>query len=302
MTSSGMINEFNLAEEKYSSGTSKDFNLAEEKYSSGTILSNILSNDASELKQSIDNYMETKLIEFQNIMKMKVDSFITGKLNNFYNKPFEGYDKILFDTDGKKIIQQCNFRARLDINECPTMKITTYQWYPLSENNNCFIINHTKRDPNGNLGNILTDKIYIFNTYYIYIEGYSDGIIRQPEVINHNLSLDCLFSIKHFQANNIKSGFGLYKLKPEYFNKNCSHFEEICKKEYNEIEKQKNQLNILINDNLSKKEYYDSLENKIKELEFQKQQIEEKLEKIEEELEKIKDGEKKVELDKQKIE
>ncbi len=70
--------------------------------SSSTILSNILSNDAIELKQSIDNYMETKLNEFQNIMKMKVDSFITGKLNNFYNKPFEGYDKILFNTDGKK--------------------------------------------------------------------------------------------------------------------------------------------------------------------------------------------------------
>ena len=88
MTSLGMIN---------------DFNLAEEYFSSGTILSNILSNDANELKQSIDNYMETKLIEFQNIMKMKVDSFITGKLNNFYNKPFEGYDKILFDIDGKSI-------------------------------------------------------------------------------------------------------------------------------------------------------------------------------------------------------
>ena len=47
-----------------SSGTSKEFNLADEKISSGTILSNILSNDANELKQSIDNYMETKLNEF----------------------------------------------------------------------------------------------------------------------------------------------------------------------------------------------------------------------------------------------
>ena len=116
-----------------------------------------------------------------------------------------------------------------------------------------------------------------------------------------NLSLDCLFSIKHFQINNIKSGIDLYRKNPEYFNKK-NYLEEICKKEYNEIKKQKNQLNILINDNLSKQEYYDSLENKIKELEFQKQQLEEKLEKIEEELEKIKDGEKKVELDKQKIE
>lgn len=274
-----------------SSSTSNEFNLADEKKSSGTILSNILSNDANELKQSIDNYMETKLTEFQNIMKMKVDSFITGKLNNFYNKPFEGHEKILFDTDGKKIIQQCNFCARLDINQCPTMKITNYQWYPLSENNNCFIISHTRNNGNSNT----TDTIYIFNTYIIYIEGHSDGIMRRPEVFYHNLSMDCLFSIKHFQSYNIKSGIGLYRSKQEYFNKNCSYFEEICKKEYNEIEKQKNQINILIDANLSKQEYYASLENKNKELEFQKQQLEE-------ELEKIKDGEKKVELDKQKIE
>lgn len=268
-----------------SSGTLKEFNLAEEKNSSGTILSNILSNEANELKQSIDNYMETKLNEFQNIMKMKVGSFITDKLNNFYNKPFEGHDKVLFDTDGKNIIQKCNVCARLDINQCPTMKITNYQWYPLLENNNCFIISHTRNNYNGNT----TDTIYIFNTYIIYIEGHSDGIMRRPEVFYHNLSMDCLFSIKHFQSYNIKSGIGLYRSNPEYFNKNCSHFEEICKKEYNEIEKQKNQLQVLIDANLSKQEYYTSLENKIKELER--------------ELIKLKDqDEKNIEIEKQKIE
>ena len=196
----------------------------------------------------------------------------------------------------KVFIQQCNSYARIDL--CNGAQKSQYPWYPLTENNKCFqlVCNETI------WSNTIIYAVYIFNTYIIKVEDRSNGTFERPKIIYHELSLDCLFCVKYFQADKIFSGIDLYRKNPEYFNKNCSHFEEICKKEYNEIEKQKNQLNILINDNLSKQEYYDSLENKIKELEFQKQQLEEKLEKIEEELEKIKDGEKKVELDKQKIE
>ena len=268
-----------------SSSTSKEFNLADEKISSSTILSNILSNDVNELKQSIDNNMETKLNEFQNIMKMKVGSFITDKLNNFYNKPFEGYDKNLFDTDCSMMIQGFNNHARSEINKSPNLKTTLYKWYPLLENNKCFQLYYNKSPSS-------SDIIYVFNTYIVYIQG---GISHIPEVLNHNLSMDCLFSIKYFQINNIKSGIDLYRKNPEYFNKK-NYFEEICKKEYNEIEKQKNQLNILIDANLSKQEYYASLENKNKELEFQKQQLEEELVKLKDQ------DEKNIEIEKQKIE
>jgi len=271
-----------------SSGTSKEFNIADEKISSGSILSNILSNDANELKLSIDNYMETKLNEFQNIMKMKVGSFITDKLNDFYNKSFEGHDKVLFDSDGKDIIRQCNSYAQVEL--CNGAYKSNFQWYPLSsENNKCFILScHNKHDI------YIYDTIYIFNKYIIYVEGRKDGVFTRPQLNNHNLSSECLFSIKHFQAGNF--GIGFYRSNPEYFNKNFSHFEEICKKEYDEIEKQKNKLQVLIDANLSKQEYYTSLENKIKELEIQNQELERELIKLKDQ------DEKNIEIEKQKIE
>jgi len=250
MTSLGMLKEFNL-----------------------TTLSNILSTDTCELKQS----METKLNEFQNI--------ISGKLNNLYYKSIEGHDKILFDTDGKDIIRQCNSYAKVELCNNGAFK-KDFQWYPLSfENNKCFTLScHNKYD------NYINDHIFIFNTFIIYIEGRKDGVFTRPQILNHNLSIECLFSIKYFQANIIRSGIGLYRSKPEYFNKNYSYFEEICKKEY------ENQLQAVIDTNLSKQEYYISLENKIKELKIKNQELES-------ELVKLKDGEKKnIEIEKQKIE
>jgi hypothetical protein len=63
--------------------------------SSSIILSNILATESCELKNTIDRYMDTKLKELQDVMKSKVESVITGRLDKFYNKSFEDHDKVL---------------------------------------------------------------------------------------------------------------------------------------------------------------------------------------------------------------
>ena len=96
---------------------------------------------------------------------------------------------------------------------------------------------------------------------------------------------------------------------PEYFKKNCSDFEEICRKEYSEIEKTKSQLKALMDEQITKKDYYTSLEKKFKDIEIEKKQLEEEKIKLKEEKEKmvfIKEKlmqmKEEVELEKQKIE
>ena len=76
--------------------------------SSSIILSNILASESCELKITIDSYMDTKLKEFQEIMKSKVDSIIADKIDKFYNKSFEEHEKVLFDRNGQDAINRYN--------------------------------------------------------------------------------------------------------------------------------------------------------------------------------------------------
>ena len=189
--------------------------------SSSIILSNILSSESCELKTTIDSFMETKIKEFQEIMKSKVDSIITEKIDKFYNKSFEDHEKELFDRNGQDAINRYNRKIQKKINEHPA----------------CFMIEHS--EPNGN-GNGGTHKFqaYIFKNHIICMN-------LQPAVqysnfdwdvygANHNLSIDHLFVIKHFQLKGIRSDLPTKILEehPEYFKKNCSDFEQICRKEY----------------------------------------------------------------------
>ena len=74
---------------------------------------------------------------------------------------------------------------------------------------------------------------------------------------------------------------------PEYFKKNCSDFEQICRKEYVEIEKTKKQLKALMDENMSKKDYYASLDKKLIDFEQEKKQLDEDKQKLKEEKEKM---------------
>ena len=277
--------------------------------SSSIILSNILASESCELKTTIDNYMDTKLKEFQEIMKSKVDSIITDKIDKFYNKSVEEHEKVLFDSNGTHLIDGYNgfvygkaqsWFGGINVKE-QTEK--NFPFYPVSkENAGCFIKQY-------NSGNYIKEIAYFKN---FIIERNSNSppqgcnIEWRYQIRKHNLSSDILFSVKFI--GDIES-LKFVEEHPEYFKKNCSDFEDICRKEYIEIEKTKSQLKALMDEQITKKDYYASLEKKIKEIELEKKQLEEDRIKLKEEKEKmvfIKEKliqmKEEVELEKQKIE
>jgi len=299
--------------------------------SSSIILSNVLATESCELRTAIDSYMDTKLKEFQEIMKTKVESVITGRLDKFYNKSFEDHDKILFDQDGLKLINEYNSKIKglliPPYNQTNEQIKKMYPLYPLpTENFNCFsvVVGYSVNHGLNNCG-LQIRELSFFKTFIIERNSAPPYHPSQREwcssVYKHNLSSDCLFAIKHFQAANQTvgtlsctpattgiTGLGLLDKHPEYFKKNCSEFEGICRREYAEIEKTRKQLKSLMDENISKKDYYASLDKKNKDFEQEKKQLEEERQKIKEEKEKmvfikekLVEMKKEVELEKQKI-
>lgn len=127
---------------------------------------------------------------------------------------------------------------------------------------------------------------YCFKTFYIYANGakcidqYSgnEPIKYQYEIIKHNYTHDQLFAIKH---NQLALGSKPSTINPAYLRKTHSKFEEICEREYKEIDKLKNDLAKLIQEHIDKKEYYESLETKISNIKLEKQYIDDEKLKIE---------------------
>ena len=286
--------------------------------SSSIILSNVLATESCELRTAIDSYMDTKLKELQDVMKSNVESVITGRLDKFYNKSFEDYDNVLFDKNGLQLINEYNSMVKgalQSYNYTNEQIKSNWPLYPLPiVNTNCFTIQYAE-SINGQ-GDRIREMNY-FKTVIIAKDSQppSQGQHRQwsHHIYKHSISSDCLFTIKHFQIVNCGpstgiTGLGLLDKHPEYFKKNCSEFEGICRREYDEIEKTKKQLKSLMDENISKKDYYASLDKKNKDFEQEKKQLEEERQKIKEEKEKmvfikekLVEMKKEVELEKQKI-
>ena len=75
-----ILNFIHEKPQKYFAGTTKYWvgYIDDEPYA--FILSDILATESCELKTAIDDYMDTKLKEFQEIIKSKVESVITDKI------------------------------------------------------------------------------------------------------------------------------------------------------------------------------------------------------------------------------
>ena len=279
--------------------------------SSSIILSNILATESCELKNTIDRYMDTKLKELQDVMKSKVESVITGRLDKFYNKSFEDHDKVLFDKDGSHFIDEYNGQLHSNFIQGGSKSYFEIEKFKKEkfiskENTKCFSIGH-----------VVERHRYetIFYKTLILCRNIPPGAqYFTPQwdcrtAYKHNLSTDCLFAIKYFQSSSTyDESTKLLEQHPEYFKKNCSDFEALCRREYAEIEKTKKQLKSLMDENISKKDYYASLDKKNKDFEQEKKQLEEERQKIKEEKEKmvfikekLVEMKKEVELEKQKI-
>lgn len=252
------------------------------------ILGNILNHEKCELKNSIDAYMDSKIKDFQVMMKKNVDDIINSKVNTFCNKPFDKHESILFDEDGSKIIEEYNRYAPNYNRDNPhdKLKIIPIKNTQISK---CFILHSSYS--NGEKSK-WCDCFYFLNFMIQKISesGYGCSYFKYYE---YDLTIDNLFVIKHFQTynllkphnytytkNNIESGFSLHKTHPEYFKKSYSELDE--KKEYIELEKLMTELKILIDDNKQKKEYYESLEKRNNELEAEVKQLQNKATEIDE--------------------
>lgn len=251
------------------------------------ILGNILNHEKCELKNSIDAYMDSKIKDFQVMIKKSVDDIINTKVNTFCNKPFDNHENVLFDEDGSKIIEEYNRYVPNYNRDNPHNKLKII---PVSNNIKYFVIHSSYS--NGTQSKWCHCFYFLnFMIQKISEGGYGGSYFKYYE---YDLTIDNLFVIKHFQTynllqpsrdftyskKNIVCGLTLHKTHPEYFKKSYSELDE--KKEYIEIEKLMVELKILIDDNKQKKEYYESLEKRNIELEAEVKQLQNKATEIDE--------------------
>lgn len=242
--------------------------------SNSIILKDILNNESCKLKQTIDNYMQESFDKLQMLMKSKVDKIISDKLDLFYNKESKvskEHEEILFDEDG-----------RIGIGGVYNLLDDNTKEYLENSDKKCFSLHFSINYYNDNKS--CTMYYYKKIIIYKFYSARSNGCYYNYH--KHNFTTPVLFVLKNFapqekslHQNDIDKTFcetriDLITEHPEYFqNINSSDFEEICRKEYNDIEEKKVKLENLIQDYTNKKEYYESLERQVVEARLEVENI-----------------------------
>jgi ATP-dependent Lon protease len=288
--------------------------------SNSVILNAILDFEKSELNTTISSFMESKLNEFKSIIKENVETIVGDKITNFYGSYDDQYDDILFDTDingpshitnvvcnvNDKFMEKCReyFERELEKSHDQCKKyfenVKSYIKSIDSCGSKCFILRDFKL-PNSSWTN--TVHLCVFKNCMIEknippttgSRGPYDPIVHY-RIHKHSMSNDILFTIKHFQLKldsngtfNLSTALKIYEDHPEYFKPKFGEFENICKREYAQIEKTKEELQIILdaNGNREKLEYYKSLEIEIADIENQRLEIQREKKKIKEEKQKL---------------
>jgi len=240
--------------------------------SNSVILTEILNSENSEWREAITSFMESKTKEFQTIMKATVEKTMTDKIGSFYNRSFNNHETVLFDVDPGDIGKKC-------IASLHKLNIKAIE----ENTGKCFVLDPVRESHN----NQQRRRFYVFKNFIIIQTINSwQGATDNYEFCNHLFPTDMLFALKHFQIkddyNCIHGMLKIYNEHPEYFKQNCSEFESVCKREYEEIQKQKDHLKELINENTAKIDYYRGLEEQIRQMEAEKLAIEEEKAKLNE--------------------
>ena len=253
--------------------------------SNSVILTEILNSENSEWREAISFFMESKTKEFQAIMKTTVEKTMTDKIGSFYNRSFDNHEAVLFDVDPGDIGKKCIASLQTQIGHNSSLR-TTYNLNikTIEENTGkCFVLDPVRESHN----NQQRRRFYVFKNFIIIQTINSwPGATDNYEFCNHLFPTDMLFALKHFQIKDdyscIHGMLKIYNEHPEYFKQNCSEFESVCKREYEEIQKQKEHLKQLINENTAKIDYYRGLEEQIRQVDAEKLAIEEEKAKLNE--------------------
>jgi hypothetical protein len=264
-------------------------NVVSTNSSNSIILQNIISEETSEWKEAINSFIQTKTDEFKTIMKSNIEKILSDKISNFYNRDFD-HDKILFDGQfDSGIIDKCIGALNTQISQnsqnliFKSNSLANIELLNQSKklNSKCFIINPVYETPCNQRRNMFVFKKFIIVQL---INSWQNGSNDFYEFHNHSFPTDMLFALKHFQIKNdygsVQTLLKFFSEHPEYFKTNCSEFESICKKEHDEIQKQKEELKLLIEENTKKIEYYKELEKQIETIEIVKLGVKEELDKI----------------------
>jgi hypothetical protein len=253
--------------------------------SNSVILTEILNSENSEWREAMSSFMESKTKEFQAIMKATVEKTMTDKIGSFYNRSFEQYETVLFDVDPGDIGKKCIASLQTQMGHNSSLTATYKSNIKAIEGNigKCFVLDPVRESHN----NQQRRRFYVFKNFIIIqIINSWQGATDNYEFCNHLFPTDMLFAFKHFQIkddyNCIHGILKIYNEHPEYFKQNCSEFESICKREYEEIQKQKDHLKQLINENTAKIDYYRGLEEQIRQVDAEKLVIEEEKAKLNE--------------------
>ena len=258
--------------------------------SNSIILTEILNNENSEWREAIASFVDSKTKEFQSIMKATVEKTMTDKIGSFYNRSFDAHETVLFDVDPGDIGKRCIASLQTQMGPLVKSNIKTIQ-----ENaGKCFMIDPVRESHTNQ-----RRRFYVFKKFIIMqIVNSWQGAVDNHEFYNHLFPTDMLFALKHFQIRDDYSCvLGLLKIysdHPEYFKQNCSEFESVCKREYEEIRKQKEQLQALMDENTAKIDYYRGLEEQNRQVQAEKLSIEE-------ERLRLKEGKELLSMAKQKI-
>jgi hypothetical protein len=254
--------------------------------SNSVILTEILTSENSEWREEIISFMESKTKEFQTIMKATIEKTMTEKIGSFYNRSFNNHEAVLFDFEPGDIGKKCIafLQTQVGHNPCKNaLDIYKIKMKTIQENTGkCFVLDPVRESHNNQ-----RRRFYIFKTFIIIqIINSWQGATDNYDFYNHLFPTDILFALKHFQIKDdyscISNMLKIYNDHPEYFKQNCSDFESVCKREYEEIQKIKENLNGLVDKNNTQINYYCELEKKIEWIEQEKLAIEEEKQKLNE--------------------
>jgi hypothetical protein len=266
-----------------------------EHSSNSLILKNILENETCELKQMIDNLMSEKLKEFQQQVKTNIDKVVTERIQTFYNTSYDELDEIVFNEEPNTYaIQSCIETCEGNLR------------HPMDETNRKYyneMINRAKKLSSQKMFTIFVPyhqcsiSVYIFKN--CVLDGSGTGSPVRFMCYNHILPINILLGIKVL-LNNTSAGqlnqqnqnriitlINYYNENPQHFQPNCIEFEQICQREYSQIEKTKEEFEELteeahriLDENTSKKDYYDILDQRIEQITKDEERLKEEKQKL----------------------
>jgi hypothetical protein len=201
--------------------------------SASVILTKQLDQETADLKKYLSDFLEEKAKDFTDGLKDKIGNMVKNQLLSFYHTP--SHDMTLFDEEGKTILADIK-------NKCKVKNwYQDYESFLNQPNTRCFILKE-----GGTTFYFFEKGILVLGPNYLY-EYSENGLCFS--ILPHSLNQNMLRTIKHFQLGhrgNLEQGLTVHRLHPEFFHSECTDFEDLCSREYQQIHEKKKEFDRII--------------------------------------------------------